>query len=101
MIIRPFFLEHKAQGKGHQKKFSVEGRLGSAEAALLRGFPLAGRGPVRPKPDEERLQPVGASIKRGDGAPPRQPTQRGGWGAVIRLRIQFEYTCIRIEYAFE
>ena len=66
-------------------RISGEGRLGSVEAALLRGFPPPGRGPARPKPDEnrlrrpkpdeERLQPVGESIGGGDGTPP--PTQGG------------------------
>ena len=61
--------------------------MGSVEAALLRGFPPPGRGPARPKPDEERLrQPkpdeerlrrVGVSIDGGEGAPPPPEGEAG------------------------
>ena len=75
---------HGARGtKGND----AEGGLGSDEAALLRGFPLAGRGPVRPepdeerlrqpKPDEERLRRVGVSIEGGEGALPPPKGEAG------------------------
>ena len=73
-------MEHKSTRQRAPKEISVEGRLGSVEAALLRGFPPAGRPPVGPKSDEERLQPVGVSIEGGDGAPPLNPVWGRGRG---------------------